>query len=321
MSSVDSSGAIRFAPYVSIARVDHWFKNIFVLPGIVVALYADHSLLQIGVVYKIVVALVAMGLVASSYYVLNEILDAAQDAHHPLKKNRPIPSGQVNTNIAYVEWAVLGVLGLLAAGAVNTNVLMVAATLWLMGCLYNVRPLRTKDRPYLDVLSESVNNPLRLLLGWYCTGIAVMPPASLLAAYWMVGAFFMAVKRYAEYRQINDAARAAAYRRSFAYYTEESLLVSTTYYAVAFGLFFGIFLVRYRIELILSIPLIAGFIAWYIHLGFLVDSPAQTPERLFRQRGFAVYAVLCVVVMVALMFIDIPSLPHLFVPSITPQVH
>jgi hypothetical protein len=31
--------------------------------------------------------------------------------------------------------------------------------------------------------------------------------------------------------------------------------------------------------------------------------------------------VLCVVVMVALMFIDIPSLPHLFVPSITPQVH
>ena len=40
---------------------------------------------------------------------------------------------------------------------------LTAAVLLLMGIAYNVPPLRTKDRPYLDVLSESVNNPLRLL--------------------------------------------------------------------------------------------------------------------------------------------------------------
>ena len=28
-----------------------------------------------------------------------------------------------------------------------------------MGVVYNVPPLRTKEWPYLDVLSESVNNP------------------------------------------------------------------------------------------------------------------------------------------------------------------
>jgi hypothetical protein len=36
----------------------------------------------------------------------------------------------------------------------------------LQGIVYNVRPLRTKDKPYLDVISESINNPLRLTIGW-----------------------------------------------------------------------------------------------------------------------------------------------------------
>ena len=46
----------------------------------------------------------------------------------------------------------------------------------------------------------------------------------------MVGCYFMAIKRYAEYREIGDPARAAAYRKSFAYYTPERLLVSIIFY-------------------------------------------------------------------------------------------
>ena len=308
--------AIRVAPYFSIARIDHWFKNIFVLPGIVVAFYAQPALLQWSLLPSVVIALLAMCLVASSYYVLNEILDAAKDALHPLKKDRPVPSGKVILPIAYAEWLVLGVAGIAAASAVNWRVFVIALTLWLMGCIYNTPPIRTKDKPYLDVLSESLNNPLRLLLGWYCTGITVMPPISLVIAYWMIGAFFMTVKRFGEFRYINDPTRAAAYRQSFAYYNEPRLLVSITYYAVAFGLFFGIFLLRYRLELILSMPLISGFIAWYIHLGFLENSPAQNPEKLFNQHGFVAYSLLCVMVMVGLLFIDVPGLGNLFVPTI-----
>ena len=64
--------------------------------------------------------------------------------------------------------------------------------------------------PYVDVLSESVNNPLRLLLGWFVVTPDVVPPVSLLVAYWMVGAFFMASKRFAEYRSIGDPIEQAA---------------------------------------------------------------------------------------------------------------
>jgi len=35
------SGRASWRGHVAIARVDHWFKNVFVLPGIVVALGTD----------------------------------------------------------------------------------------------------------------------------------------------------------------------------------------------------------------------------------------------------------------------------------------
>ena len=36
-------------PYLAIARVDHWFKNVFVLPGLVAALFAtdDYEVLTV----------------------------------------------------------------------------------------------------------------------------------------------------------------------------------------------------------------------------------------------------------------------------------
>ena len=89
-----------------------------------------------------------------------------------------------------------------------------------MGVAYNVPPLRTKELPYLDVLSESINNPLRLFLGWFALVPSKVPPLSLILAYWMVGAFFMATKRFAEYRHIGDPKARRSIGKSFGYYSE-----------------------------------------------------------------------------------------------------
>jgi 4-hydroxybenzoate polyprenyltransferase len=307
------------APYIQIARVDHWFKNVFMLPGVVLALFDDPSLMDVGLIWKLVMAFLATSLVASSNYVINEILDAPQDALHPVKKNRPVPSGRVNTTLGYFEWLLLAVIGLLLSWGLGKPFFFSALALWVMGCIYNIPPLRSKDKPYLDVLSESVNNPLRLLLGWYGVGVVKFPSLSLIMAYWMIGAFFMAVKRFAEFRRINDPVVAARYRASFTHYNEERLLISIVYYAVAFGFFFGIFLIRYRIELLVSIPFIAGFIAYYIHIGFHEDSPVQYPEQLYRHTGFVLYAIFCAVLMTALMFIDLPVIEYLFTPTLRLQ--
>ena len=315
-TSTTAANKMSLTPYIKIARFDHWFKNVFVLPGVVVAVYADRSLMGAEVVWQVVLALLSIGFVASSNYVINEVLDAPKDALHPVKKHRPIPSGEVELAIAYIEWIALAVLGLGIGWLLGQAFFYVALSLWIMGCIYNIPPVRSKDKPYLDVLSESVNNPIRLLAGWYCVGVTVLPPVSLVSAYWMIGAFFMAVKRFAEYRRIDDKVTAKEYRASFGHYDQERLLVSITYYAVAFGLFLGIFLLRYRLELILSVPLIAGFLAWYIHLGFKEDSPAQYPETLYKQTGFLAFACLCVATMLALLFINVPVLETIFAPTI-----
>jgi len=299
-------------PYIQIARIDHWFKNVFMLPGIVIALYLDQGVWSAELIPRLALAFLLVGLVASSYYVLNEILDAETDKKHPVKCKRPVPSGRVNIKIAYLEWLLLGAAGVFGSLALGPAFFTCAAILWLMGCIYNIKPMRTKDKPYLDVLSESLNNPLRLLLGWYATGTTLLPPVSLVLAYWMIGAFFMAVKRFAEYRHINDPVRAGEYRLSFKHYNEERLLISIIYYVAAFGLFFGIFLIRYRTELILSIPLIAAVIALYIHIGFHHDSPVQYPEKLYENKALMTLLLITTIVMVSLMFLDLPWLNELF---------
>src|SRR5271165_1945764 len=86
------------------------------------------------------------------------------------------------------------------------------AALWIMGCVYNIPPVRTKDVPYLDVLTESINNPLRMLLGWYAVTSVLVPPVSLLLSYWMIGCYFMALKRFSELSEIRNKTVAGAYR-------------------------------------------------------------------------------------------------------------
>jgi hypothetical protein len=128
----------------------------------------------------------------------------------------------------------------------------------------------------------------------------------------MLGAFLMAVKRYAEYIFIGTKEVAINYRKSFSYYTKNRLLTSIIYYATAFGLFSGIFIVRYHMELIISVPFIAGFISYYLHIGFYENSPVQYPEKLYKIRPFFLYTSLCFAVVMILLFIDIPMIKNFF---------
>jgi decaprenyl-phosphate phosphoribosyltransferase len=298
--------------YASIARPDHWFKNVFMLVGVLLAYFYHPELFHANTFGLLFWSLAAVCLVASSNYVINEILDSPTDLSHPVKRHRPIPSGRVWLPLAYLEWAGLGLVGLAMAYVMGAPFFCSALALLIMGIIYNVRPVRSKDLPYLDVLSESVNNPLRLLLGWFVVTSTDIPPVSLLVTYWMVGAFFMAAKRFAEYRSLADPTIASAYRASFRYYDEQKLLISMVFYITTFALFLGVFIIRYHVELILIFPLVAGFICYYLHISYKPDSPVQNPERLYREKKLMVYLILCVAAFFALMFVHVPAMYELF---------
>jgi 4-hydroxybenzoate polyprenyltransferase len=202
----------------------------------------------------------------------------------------------------------LTTVGLCLGWQLGKKFFLVAATLLFMGIVYNVPPLRTKDRQYLDVLSESVNNPLRFMLGWTAVLGVLIPPSSILIAYWMGGAYLMAVKRYSEYRFIGDPGRAALYRQSFKHYTESSLLLSAFFYALSSALFLGVFLIKYRIELLLTIPFLSLLFVWYLKIGMQHDSAAQKPEKLYKERAFMLYFVGVGILFTLLLLVNIPWL-------------
>ena len=142
--------------YVDIARLDHWFKQIFCLPGVLLAVFLAGRSFDARALWDVFVAFWATSLVASSNYVLNEILDAPQDRSHPDKRNRPVPSGQVRIPIAYLEWLLLAALGLGLAWIINLPFFFCAAWLWVMGIVYNVPPIRAKELPVLSSAVVSV---------------------------------------------------------------------------------------------------------------------------------------------------------------------
>jgi len=211
-----------------------------------------------------------------------------------------------------VQWLVLSLLGLGLGFYLNFAIGLTLGSLLFMGLVYNVNPVRSKDRAYFDVISESINNPIRFLVGWFVLAPGAIPPASILLSYWMGGAFLMAVKRYAEYRFINDPARAALYRKSFSSYNEASLLQSAFLYAILSAFFLGVFLLKYRIEFTISLPFFALLFLWYLRLGMRKHSVAQTPEKLYKEKGFVAFVCVLCTVVVFCFSVDLPWLEDMF---------
>ena len=169
------------------------------------------------------------------------------------------------------------------------------------------------------MLSESLNNPIRMAIGWYAIGITVVPPISALFAYWMFGAFLMGIKRFAEYRKIDNPERAAQYRHSFKFYTEEKLIASCVFYVTLFMTGAMAFIMLYRLELVFVIPFFAYLVSYYFYMGFREDSPVQYPENLYKEKHLTVAIVLCSLSCLALFFsVDLPWFEDLF-DVLTPQ--
>ena len=294
--------------YIKIARPDHWVKNIFIIPGLAVGfLLADMPPMG-ELIIRFIIGFIATCMIASDNYVINEWLDAEFDKYHPTKKYRPVVSENMKFSLVMVEYVVLAVIGLALSLLINTGFLVMEIWLLVMGILYNVKPMRTKDIPFMDVITESVNNMIRLMLGWFIVTDVSVPPGSILLGYWMGGAFLMGIKRFAEYRMIGDPKTAGLYRKSFEAYTEQTLLCSSMFYAFCSTFCMGLFLVKYRIEYVLAMPFLFLLFCYYLYIAFKDDSAVQKPEKLYKEKKLMAFVLLIVIIFVVLTFVDIPAL-------------
>jgi decaprenyl-phosphate phosphoribosyltransferase len=278
----------RVIEYIKIGRPDHWLKNVFILFGhvVAVALVLDFKV-EWTHVWLALLSLIPACLIASANYILNEILDAPFDAMHPTKRHRGIPAGKVKVPILW--WMMTGLI--IAAFAIawlcgfNWAYHVALGLLLLSGVVYNVPPLRLKDRAFMDVIAESFNNPIRLWLGYYAlVSPKHVPPLSIVLAWWFFGALLMTGKRFSEFRFIGDAELSGRYRRSFRVYTEKSLILAMITYANLFCFCTGVAMAVYpRLnDLVLVFPLIVLAVIAYFQHAMKEETARLEPEQLLR---------------------------------------
>ena len=78
--------------------------------------------------------------------------------------------------------------------------------------------------------------------------------------------------------------------------------------------FLGVFLIKYRIEYLLTFPLFALLFAWYLAVGLRPRSIAQTPEKLYSEGRFVTFVIFLCLVVILLLYIDLPGMYFLVDP-------
>jgi 4-hydroxybenzoate polyprenyltransferase len=217
-------------PYLEILRLNYWYRNITVIIGVIFAVFIfrlnfDQSIL----IDSIIVTLLAC-LISAANYCLNAIIDMPFDKKHPVKKLRPLPSRRVRPREAFIAMIILLIISLSASSLVfDLETTVFLFLLFIAAIFYNVRPFRLKDLPYIDVLSESINNPIRFLIGWSII-IGQLPNVLILLFIWFSASFLMTKKRLDELNEFKQ--KTFRYRNVFKYYSKRSLNIAMAIYAL-----------------------------------------------------------------------------------------
>jgi 4-hydroxybenzoate polyprenyltransferase len=140
-------------------RPHQWLKNVLIF----VPLLASHSYGQPGMVLQALLAFVAFGMAASGVYVGNDLVDVADDRHHPRKRHRPFAAGDASL---LHGWCLAPAL-VAAAFALSATLLSPAFTAMLalyVGLTF-AYSLRLKQVALLDVMVLAGLYTLRIIAG------------------------------------------------------------------------------------------------------------------------------------------------------------
>ncbi len=156
---------------VKLTRPVEWQKTFFyMLLGSVIALRGIPDV-------RFLLGFLAVGpLLWGGLYALNDYTDREDDAQHPVKRKRPIPSGQVPSSLALLFSLLLISSGLLLSW--HLGIFIPALAMLINQLLYTLRPFRLKERPGLDIVSGSMVNPaMRFLSGYllYSSSLSFVP--------------------------------------------------------------------------------------------------------------------------------------------------
>jgi len=148
------------------ARPKQWVKNVFVLAPLVFA----ERLGDAAAMGRAALAFAAFCALSSAVYLVNDIADREADRLHPLKRRRPIATGELPVGVAAAAAVLLALAALGTAGALGAAFLGVAAGYFVLQLLYS---FALKRIVILDVMVVAAGFILRAWAGAVAIGVAM----------------------------------------------------------------------------------------------------------------------------------------------------
>lgn len=180
------------------ARPRQWPKNLLVFgaPAAAGVLFEPDVFRIAGL------AFLSFTLAAAGTYMVNDAVDARNDLHHPVKRNRPVAAGLISPRRATAMGGTSMALSLLPAAAIGSVGFTLALSLYI--ALTLSYSLWLKHIVLVDVVAVALGFVVRAVAG----GLAVGVP---LSEWFLMVAFFGALflvsgKRYGEQRRLGDLA-------------------------------------------------------------------------------------------------------------------
>jgi 4-hydroxybenzoate polyprenyltransferase len=175
--------------YLKLVRVPQWIKNLFVF---VPLLFSQH-LFDIDYFFTILLAFIVFCLASSFIYVINDIIDIAADKAHPIKKNRPLPSGIISVRSALIVAVVLVAAIVILIPQLNQEFHYFVTAFVLLNILYS---FWFKHIVILDVFSIAMGFTIRVLAG----AVVISVPISswLILTTMFISLFLGVMKRHSE---------------------------------------------------------------------------------------------------------------------------
>ena len=273
---------------IRLLRPHQWSKNLLVFAA---AIFANELFIPSSVSLA-ALAFVAFCLASSAVYIVNDIMDAEVDRHHPVKRSRPIAAGEIGVRSAIWLAAALTLVALGLALTINGPFTITIAAYIALVFIYSIAG---KHIVIFDTMLVAVGFVLRAVGG----ALAIQVPSS----DWFVlctffAALFLALsKRRAE--MISQDGGSAGHRAVIGEYSESGLATYTATAIAATVITYSLYAID-SAPLFPLLPLTVPFVLFAVfRYHHLVETAGlgERPEEVFlRDRTFQI----CVLAFLAL---------------------
>lgn len=145
-------------PLLQLVRPSHWIKNFFLF----IPLFLAGQLFNFEKYPSLILGFIALSLIASSVYILNDFKDIEADRKHPEKRFRPLAAGTVTPRNAFVLLAICLIVGMLIAWYIGTTFFFLLLFYFMMNLGYS---LGLKHISILDIMIVALGFSLRVKMG------------------------------------------------------------------------------------------------------------------------------------------------------------